>query len=139
MNDDFGLAPEYKRPQRQKKKKTANSGKSPTQKTLKLLRDQGYLTCVTEYWMAHAQRRKDLYGFIDIVCLDLNLKVKGILGVQTTSKSGLSARIKKAKGKDAFWIWLATGNRVEFHGWDGEDVRIIEFSSQFNKFADLFL
>jgi hypothetical protein len=89
--------------------------RSPTQRSLKLLKEQGYLTYVTEYYNAYAKVRKDLYGFIDIV--GIHSKETGVLGIQTTTGSNLSARIKKAEGLEGYWAWLASGNDVEFHGW----------------------
>lgn len=88
---------------------------SPTQRSMKLLRDQGYTPWIVEFWHEKSRRRKDLYRFIDIVALHPD-KI-GILAVQTTTGSGLSSRIKKAEGLDNYWLWLACGNPVQFHGW----------------------
>jgi len=89
--------------------------RSPTTMSLKLLRDQGYVPYVTEHWNAYARVRKDLYGFIDMVAL--HTEHTGLLGVQTTTGTNLSARIKKAEGIKAYYLWLVCGNDVEFHGW----------------------
>lgn len=89
--------------------------RSPTSLTLKNLRDRGYLPYVTENWNAYARVRKDLYGFIDVVAL--STKEAGVLGVQTTTGTNLSARVKKAEGLKAYYLWLSCGNAVEFHGW----------------------
>ena len=37
---------------------------SPTQRTLKYLRDKGYTAQVVEHWNAFAKRRIDLFGVI---------------------------------------------------------------------------
>lgn len=89
--------------------------RSPTQKSLKLLRERGYSVFITEHYNAFAKVRVDLYGFIDIV--GLHPKERGILGIQTTTGTNLSARIKKAQGIKQYWLWLSCGNDVEFHGW----------------------
>ena len=73
------------------KKKKRKKGISPTQRSLKYLRDAGYEAEVTEHWNAFAMIRQDLYGFIDIVATG-NGK---ILGVQTTTKENMQARIEK--------------------------------------------
>ena len=43
---------------------------SPTQLSLKKLREEGYITIqVVEYWNSFARRRIDLFGFIDILAI----------------------------------------------------------------------
>ena len=85
------------------------------QKSLKYLRDAGYTCGITENWNPYARVRADLFGFIDIVCID---HVGGnILGVQTTSTGNINARIKKIQGiKDARY-WLQVGAKIYVHGW----------------------
>lgn len=115
---DFGIDPNVgsdfvKKKQNRKKK----ASKSPTQLSLKLLRDRGYLPYISEYWCAFSKRRKDLYQFIDVV--GLHTEGKGIIGVQTTTAQNINARIKKAENLEsgAYWLWLSNGCDAEFHGW----------------------
>lgn len=73
--------------------------KSETQRTLNYLRRSEYHCGVTEHWfqqpgMSHG-RRKDLFGVIDIIALGEG----ETLGVQTTSKGGMSARFNKMTGR----------------------------------------
>ncbi len=68
-----------------------NLATSPTQLSLKKLREEGYTVQVVEYWNSFARIRIDLFGFIDIIAL----KGKEVLAVQTTSASNMSARCKK--------------------------------------------
>lgn len=89
--------------------------RGPTQRSLALLRKRGYTVYITEYWQAYAKIRKDLYGWIDIMAI--NPETQETLGVQTTTGTNLSARIKKAEGLDAYHEWLKCGNVAEFHGW----------------------
>lgn len=89
--------------------------RSPTQRSLELLRSQGFVPYVVESYNAFARIRKDLYGFIDIVALHPGRT--GLLGVQTTTGTNLSARITKAEGLKEYGLWIACGNSVEFHGW----------------------
>lgn len=89
--------------------------RGPTQRSLNLLRKQGYTCYIVEHFNAFAKVRRDLFGFIDIAALHPDKK--GVLGVQTTSGSNLAARITKAEALDAYKLWLAAGNAVEFHGW----------------------
>lgn len=88
---------------------------SPTQRTLKYLRDQGYKADVVEYWNSFARVRRDLFGIIDIVAVKIGCP--GVLGVQATSYSNVSARIRKAKENTTLPVWIAAGNPFVIHGW----------------------
>lgn len=104
---------------------------SPTQRTLKSLRDDGYTAEVVEKWNAFARIRQDLFGIIDIVAVKPG--IAGVLGVQTTSYSNVSARIKKALENKILPIWVGAGNRFVVHGWKkglrGEAaLRTVEFT-----------
>lgn len=62
---------------------------SPTQRTLKHLRDAGYpLVQVVEKWNPHAHIRQDLYGIIDVLAVGAD-----IVGVQATSGSNVASRL----------------------------------------------
>lgn len=96
---------------------------SPTTRSLKLLRERGYLTAIVEKWVqnrgpggepAKGGIRIDLYGYIDL----LAIRGEVTLGVQTTSGSGVSARIKKILEHENLTPWLDGGTRtLEVHGW----------------------
>lgn len=101
-----------KLPQHEKRKK----GTSPTARSLKYLRDQGFLAGIVERRLPHAFTTIDLFGFIDIVALDGK---PGLLGVQTTSQANAAARVTKIREEcwEAASRWLAAGNRIVVHGW----------------------
>lgn len=86
---------------------------SPTQRTLKLLREQGYTAQVVERWCSFTKRRHDLFGIIDV----LAIKDGETLAVQTTSGSGVSARLKKMLAEENLYKILAAGWNVHLHGW----------------------
>ena len=89
---------------------------SPTQLTLRELRLLGWEHQTVEYWHAHAQKRVDLFGFIDIVALPPG----SILGIQTTTRSNMWGRrnkIRTEKKKQAI-AWLQGGGVIEIWGWD---------------------
>ena len=86
---------------------------SPTQRSLKLLRERGYVAAVTERWNPHARLRQDLFGFIDIVALS----AIGIIAVQTTSGANMAARIAKIQALPAAKTWLDSGGLIIVHGW----------------------
>ena len=88
---------------------------SPTQRTLQLLRKEGYTVAVAEKFNHFIKVRQDLFGWIDVVAI--HPEINGVMGVQTTSGSNLSARIKKAQALDSYKTWLEAGNSIEFHGW----------------------
>lgn len=89
---------------------------SPTQRTLKLLREEGSeLVQVVERWNQFAQVRQDLFGIIDV----LAVQGKTVIAVQATSRSNVSDRIKKILTHDSYPILRKLPNwRIEVHGWD---------------------
>jgi hypothetical protein len=86
---------------------------SPTQRTLRHLREAGYpLVQVVERWNPYARVRQDLFGVIDVLAVGPD-----ILAVQTTSGSNVSARVKKITESEALPILRKAGIRVLVHGW----------------------
>jgi hypothetical protein len=85
---------------------------SPTQRSLKKLRDGGYRAAVTEHWNPFAKIRQDLFGIIDIVAV----KENNTLGVQTTSYN-MGARVKKILASEAYPDLKAAGWKIICHGW----------------------
>jgi hypothetical protein len=86
---------------------------SPTRRTLEHLRRAGYLAAVVERWNPHARIRQDLFGIIDVV----GVRKGETIGVQATSGSNVSARIKKMADSDALTALREAGWRVVVHGW----------------------
>lgn len=85
---------------------------SPTQRSLKHMREAGYLCAVVEKWNPHAMIRQDLYGFIDVLCV----KGEDIVGVQSTSGSNVASRVTKITEHDN-WPLVCKAIRVIVHGW----------------------
>jgi hypothetical protein len=86
---------------------------SPTQLSLRYLRAQGYTVAVVEHWNPFAQKRQDLFNFIDL----LALKPGEIVAIQTTTRPNLSARHQKIQAEPFARAWLAAGGRIHLHGW----------------------
>lgn len=86
---------------------------SPTQLTLRLMREQGYTCSVVEYWGAFDHKRHDLLGFIDVLCL----KGEDVVAVQTTSFSNVGARVKKITEHENLPVVRKAGWTVLVHGW----------------------
>jgi len=86
---------------------------SPTQRSLKLMRDRGYLCEVTERWNPFAKIRQDLFNFVDVLCV----KDGETVAVQTTSYSNISARVKKISELDTPPIVKLAGWKIIVQGW----------------------
>lgn len=85
---------------------------TPTQRSLKYLREQGYQCWIVEHWNHFARIRQDLFGCIDILCIGHG----ETLAVQTTS-TGVAARVKKIRENEYFQEMLNSGWIVVVHGW----------------------
>lgn len=90
------------------------SAASPTQRSLKHLRDAGCRAEVVERWNPHSRTRKDLFDVIDIVAL---AEDGTTIGVQATSLSNVSARVAKITDCDALAALRKCGWRLLVHGW----------------------
>lgn len=86
---------------------------SPTQRSLKLMRDRGYLCEITERWNPFAKVRHDLYNFVDVLCI----RAGETVAVQTTSYANVSARMKKISELDTSAIVKLAGWKIVIHGW----------------------
>ena len=84
---------------------------SPTARSLKKLRDEGYLANVVE--RRSGGRLHDLFGFIDI----LAIKKGEVLGVQTTSGSNVSARVNKITDHENVGMVREADIGIHVHGW----------------------
>lgn len=89
------------------------AGKSPTQRSLEYLREQGYLPEVVERFNSFTKQRKDLWTWCDI----LAIRKDEVLAVQVTSTSNISARIKKIQESETVGRVRDAGIRIEVHGW----------------------
>lgn len=86
---------------------------SPTQLSLRLLREQGWLVAVVEKWNPYAKIRQDLFGFIDIIAI----KGDTVMAVQATTEANMAARLKKIASLDSAAIWKCSTRTIEVHGW----------------------
>lgn len=89
------------------------SGLSPTQLTLRHLRDGWPLVEVVEHWNPHARKRHDLFGFVDVLAVGPH----GVLAVQTTTVGNVAARVRKIKEHPNLAPVLGAGIVVRVHGW----------------------
>jgi hypothetical protein len=87
---------------------------SPTQRSLKLMRDRGYRVWVVEKRIPGMHIMQDMYGFIDIHAMKPGV---GFVGVQTTTGANMAARIAKIKELPAARVWLDSLGLIYVHGW----------------------
>ncbi len=85
----------------------------PTQRSLAVLRERGYLAQVVERWNPHARARIDLFGVVDV----LAIRDGETLAVQATSGSNVAARVAKIAGCEHLPALRAAGWRIVVHGW----------------------
>lgn len=86
---------------------------TPSQRSIKHLRDDGYQVANVEHYNAFTKRKHDLFGCIDLLAIGNG----ETLAVQVTSKSNMSARVKKIEESEALPEMLRSGWRVIVHGW----------------------
>lgn len=101
---------------------------SPTQRSLKLLREAGYTVAVVEHFNHFARIRQDLFGFIDL----LALRGEETLAIQTTSYSNVSARVNKIADHENVAAVRKAGWAIAVHGWhkvgNRWQVRVVDLS-----------
>jgi hypothetical protein len=97
-----------------RKRKT---GSSPAEISGQFLRRLGFRVSHQERWNAHAGKRQDLFGFIDILAIHPELQIT--LGVQSTTFTHITERMKKIEEacSKAALDWLSAGNQIQIYGW----------------------
>src|SRR5258708_4321439 len=88
---------------------------SPTARTLAHLRASGFLADVCERYIAPIRRKRDLFGFADV--LAVRRGISGVLAIQCTTRGHVQDRLIRAKSRRELAVWLAAGNAFEVWGW----------------------
>lgn len=92
---------------------------TPTARTLYECRQRGWIADVTERWIGKAPfaKRKDLFGFIDVLAIDVD--AKQLVGIQCTSGANAAARITKILNEChvAAELLAACNVRLEVWAW----------------------
>jgi len=88
---------------------------TPTSRTLQWCRKNNIYADVVERYNCYTKRRNDYLGFIDLIML----KDNKVVGVQVTSRSNISSRVRKIKQEraDEARAWLETGSEIIVIGW----------------------
>lgn len=89
---------------------------TPTSRSLEEMRKRGYIADVTERWIPRARKRRDLFGFIDILCVHPE-REGDVVGVQATSASNVSKRVDKIINHENVGAVRKGGIRILVHGW----------------------
>jgi hypothetical protein len=89
------------------------------QRTLKAQRELGRKVGIVERFNPHCGPhgiRQDLFGFLDVVALDLSLP--GIVGVQACGQDFAShvRKLTEERASECVW-WLLAGGTIELWGW----------------------
>jgi len=103
---------------------------TPTARSIKKLRDDGYFVDTVERWMRFPdknkkscstckrpymiQMRKDYCGFADLIAFKPGV---GFLAIQATDDTNVSHRVAKIKDMEAVHGFIAAGGVVSVHGW----------------------
>lgn len=85
---------------------------SPTQRSLKHLREEGWEVAIVEKWNQFSKQRQDLFGFADL----LAMRPGEIAAIQVTS-TGVAARRKKILAEPRALDWILAGGTIYIHGW----------------------
>lgn len=98
---------------------------TPTQRTLKALREQGYTCAIVERFLGYAGtfgKRQDMFGIIDIVALAPDvilpqIKLRGcIIGVQSCGQS-FAKHDKTILESPNSVLWIACGGKLQLWSW----------------------
>lgn len=75
----------------------------------------GFHVELVEHYNSFTQRRHDLFGFLDLLCV--HKETGELVGVQSTSASNISSRINKITESPLLPIVRRAGIGVLVHGW----------------------
>ena len=87
---------------------------SPVQRSLKNLRDRGFLCAIVERWNPYAKVRQDVFGFGDLLIAGDPF---GPTLVQVTTSASAAARRAKIHAEPKAKLWKAAGGMILLHGW----------------------
>lgn len=103
---------------------------TPDKLTQRFYSENNYHITKTESYNAFTQRRSDLLGFIDYIAFN----GEEIIGVQTTSWSNHTARVKKILGKKSFLHWIECPTRkVVVQSWKKQKGRWVSREQELTK------
>jgi hypothetical protein len=84
------------------------------QRTIKLLNEMGYTCEVVERWCGFSRKKHDLFTIFDVLAIGNNETV----GIQITSRSNMSTRVKKIADSEFIDAIREANWRILVIGWD---------------------
>jgi hypothetical protein len=88
---------------------------SPTQLSLRTMRELGYVAEVVERWVSQPPpgHRKDLFGIVDVLAVGAGETV----AIQCTTDSNVASHCRKLADADALPALRKAGWTIVIHGW----------------------
>jgi hypothetical protein len=86
---------------------------SPTQRSLKYMRDDDWTCGIVEKWNHFTKIRQDLFGFADVIAMKPD---NTPILLQITS-TGWSSRLAKILAEPRALVALNSGFEIQVHGW----------------------
>lgn len=86
-----------------------------TLRSRRLMEGRGFHVEQAEHYNAFTQRRHDLFGFVDLLCV--HKETGEIVAVQSTSASNVSSRVNKITDSPLLPIVRKAGIGIAVHGW----------------------
>lgn len=78
------------------------------------LTSEGWTCEMVEKRIPNCFITKDAFGFADILACS---PTRGIMLVQVTTGDHMADRVTKTKAEPRHAIWIASGGRIQVHGW----------------------
>lgn len=100
----------------------AKSKMSPTQRTIRALKQNGMHCGIVEKFNPHVGEhgiRQDLFGFIDAIALDAS----GIIGIQCCAGSGHASHRTKILENEYAPEWLKSGGKIQLWSWSKKKLK----------------
>ena len=86
---------------------------TPSARSVRLLKAQGYAVDTVERWIPGARIRRDLFGMFDL----LAIRDSSTLAVQVTTADHMAHRRRKLASSLLLARCKAAGWQIELHGW----------------------
>lgn len=88
------------------------------ERSMRYLRSLGMRVGCTEHWNPHVKIRQDLFGFIDLIALSMDVqRTDGQFVAIQVVNTHLPEHIAKIKASEAARDWIACGGGIEVHNW----------------------
>lgn len=92
--------------------------KTTTARSRKLMEDRGFHVELVEHYNSFTQRRHDLFGIFDLLCIHTGSGEVAV--VQTTSASNITSRMRKIADSENTPLVRKAGWTILCHGWKRE-------------------